>query len=161
MSFNFKSQPLRIRTETITSKKTSASRTTPVPIPQRLNSQKARPSNGPAQKKSMNLEPRKQNKTSAKRTPEVDFGNDESDAEVSPTIPKKKRKQEEDYEPDLKRQIRSRKAFSEDDSGVFPMVHAASIPSLDKNTKYIPLLAGTSESTEISLQYPSASQQEK
>ena len=161
MSYNFKAQPLRVRTETVTTKKSGPSRHSLAPGAQHLNGQRSRHSPAPVKKGARAPEISKIAKPSSKRTPPVDFGNEESDVEISPTIPKKKRKQDGAYEPDLNRQVRSRKAFSDEDDGVFPMIHAASIPPLDKNTKYIPLIASSLEEAEISLQYPSASQQEK
>ena len=161
MSFNFKPQPLRVRTETVTTKRSAPSRHALAPGTQHLNSQQIRRSPAHVKEGVRAPESSKHTKPLSRRTPPVDFGDEESDTEVSPTIPKKKRKQDEAYEPDLERQVRSRKAFSDEDGGIFPMIHAASIPPLDKNTKYIPLIAGSSEEAEVSLQYPSASQQEK
>ena len=161
MSFNFKPQPLRVRTETVTTKRSAPSRRALASGAQHLNSQQVRRNPAHLQRGARAPESSKHAKPPSKRTPPVDFGNEESDTEVSPTIPKKKRKQDEAYEPDLKRQVRSRRAFSDEGDGVFPMIHAAGVPLLDKNTKYIPLIAGSSEEAEVSLQYPSASQQER
>lgn len=64
--------------------------------------------------------------------------------------------------PDLKRQVRCRAAFVDED-GTFPMVHAADIASIDKTNKYKPAFVDTAAgSTDVLLlQYPSASQPER
>lgn len=64
-------------------------------------------------------------------------------------------------EPDVKRHIRSRKAFSDEDGGKFSMIHASEIATLSKPTEYKPAFPKDPEATEVHLQYPSASQREK
>ena len=91
----------------------------------------------------------------------VTFSSDDSDADEDIERSSKKVKAEVVQDLELYRQIRNKQAFSEDGSGIFPMVHAADIPSLDKATKYIPSFEGLPENTEVSLQYPSASQRER
>jgi H3 lysine-79-specific histone-lysine N-methyltransferase len=60
---------------------------------------------------------------------------------------------------DLKRKLRSRKAFSDQDGGVFKMIHAADLKTEEKKPK---LAAGmTAENVTVELQYPSASQRER
>jgi [histone H3]-lysine79 N-trimethyltransferase len=60
---------------------------------------------------------------------------------------------------DFKRQLRSKRAFSEADGGVFVMIHAADIASVSKKSK----LAATvpAENVTVKLQYPSISQRER
>ncbi|MCJ1288806.1 Nucleosomal histone H3-Lys79 methylase [Xylographa carneopallida] len=104
--------------------------------------------------------------TRKRRTPSqglVNFSSDDSEAEDGEEGEgsRKKPKADLDQHPDLKRQVRNQKAFSEEDGGIFDMVHAADIPSLDKTTKYIPSFEGLPEKIEVSLQYPSASQRER
>lgn len=64
-------------------------------------------------------------------------------------------------EPDMKRQIRSSKAFLEDNSGAFSMVHAADVASLSKPAKYKAAFPNDPQVIQIHLQYPSASQCER
>lgn len=56
--------------------------------------------------------------------------------------------------------LRSQTAFLEEDDGVFPMVHAAHIASLEKPPKYRPAFSRHGDCSTVTLQYPSASQQE-
>lgn len=74
---------------------------------------------------------------------------------------KKRMRRASDVEPDLNRQVRSKTAFSEENGGNFPMVHAADIASLSKPTKFTIAFPNDSQATEIYLQYPSNSQREK
>ena len=74
---------------------------------------------------------------------------------------RKRARKASDVEPDIKWQIRSRKAFSEDDGGMFPMVHAADVASLSKPTKYRAAFPNDPQVIRIHLQYPSASQCER
>ena len=88
----------------------------------------------------------------------------DSDDDVSGQDPGDARKRARricSVKPDFKREIRSRKAFSEDDSGVFPMVHAADVASLSKPTKYKAAFPNYPEIIQINLQYPSACQSER
>lgn len=61
---------------------------------------------------------------------------------------------------DPERRVRSVKAFSEEGSKSFPMVHAADIASLQK-TKYKRAFGEAGKPAHILLQYPSASQKER
>lgn len=84
-----------------------------------------------------------------------------SDSEEFIGISRKKARSCRSAEPDVRRRVRSQKAFSEDD-GLFDMVHAADIASLDKPNKFTPAFDASARSAEILLlQYPSASQQER
>ena len=87
---------------------------------------------------------------------ESDSEDDASDQDLGDA--RKRARRTSDVEPDSKRQIRSRKAFSEDDGGVFPMVHAANVASLSKPTKYRAAFPNDPGVIRIRLQYPSASQ---
>jgi [histone H3]-lysine79 N-trimethyltransferase len=60
---------------------------------------------------------------------------------------------------DVNRRLRSRKAFSDSDDGVFTMIHAADLPSGQHKTKLGPDTAVGKVIVE--LQYPSASQRER
>jgi H3 lysine-79-specific histone-lysine N-methyltransferase len=66
-------------------------------------------------------------------------------------------------EPDMDRRVRSLKAFSDEDGGVFTMLHAADIASLEsKLSKYREHALGDAPGQpQLLLQYPSASQQER
>ena len=88
-----------------------------------------------------------------------DEDGDVSDEDLSMSA--KRVKKHGGVEKDTNRQIRSKKAFSEEDGGVFPMIHASTIASLDGATKYKRAFPGYPDILDISLQYPSASQQEK
>ena len=74
---------------------------------------------------------------------------------------RKRARRTSDVEPDLRRHIRSRKAFSEEDGGMFPMVHAIDVASLTKPAKYKPAFPNDPQAIQIRLQYPSASQCER
>ncbi|KAK4696803.1 [histone H3]-lysine79 N-trimethyltransferase, partial [Lecanoromycetidae sp. Uapishka_2] len=121
--------------------------------PTKLSSVKATPS------------PRSRPQTSRKRPAtaqqrlESDSDDDVSDQDLSDS--RKRPRRASDVEPDLKRQIRSRKAFSDEIGGEFDMVHASHIASLSKPTKFKAAFPDHSETVEIQLQYPSASQREK
>lgn len=177
MSFNFmlkasstKVQSLQIRKEVVTTKSAASSRA--LSGPQRLNAPNASKSNSkqtngvsngktgkasPNQLKVQKRAPVKR-RTPSEATPA--FSSDDSDEEESPERPAKKAKQQA-QDLDLKRRVRCREAFAEDNKGELSMVHAADITSLDRATKYIPAFEGASESTEVCLQYPSASPSEK
>ncbi|KAL8825419.1 MAG: hypothetical protein Q9170_007799 [Blastenia crenularia] len=60
-----------------------------------------------------------------------------------------------------RRELRCKIAFSEEDDGIFTMIHAVDIASLDKPPKYRPAFLQDAERYAVALQYPSASQQEK
>lgn len=76
-------------------------------------------------------------------------------------VPAKRTKLTPDTRISQRRELRCKIAFSEDDDGVFPMVHAADIASLNKLPKYRLSFPENPEYHTITLQYPSASQQEK
>ncbi|MCJ1411877.1 Nucleosomal histone H3-Lys79 methylase [Ptychographa xylographoides] len=171
MSFNFllksssnKSHPLQIRKEVVTTKASVAPRSSSSVV---ARQGEKRP--WPKQTKerssiSSEILSKKHNVSRKRRTPSqgpVDFGSDESEADGDLDPPRKKPKQQKSDTVDTNRNVRSSIAFSEDCDGVFTMVHAADIPLLDKSTKYIPSFDGLSEGTEVSLQYPSASQKER
>jgi H3 lysine-79-specific histone-lysine N-methyltransferase len=60
---------------------------------------------------------------------------------------------------DLKRKLRSRKAFSDEDGGAFKMIHAADLKTEEKKPKSAAEM--TVENVTVELQYPSASQRER
>ncbi|MCJ1480222.1 Nucleosomal histone H3-Lys79 methylase [Schaereria dolodes] len=91
----------------------------------------------------------------------IESSSEDSEDEVSVVMARKKTKPNSSVEPDLKRQVRSKKAFSKDDDGVFTMVHAADIASLESSVKFIPLFDELPERAEVGFQYPSASQRER
>ena len=139
---------------------------TPIPLSQRLNSRTliskaSSKANGTRRKpspKRRDQNPRKRAVSTPQRL--------ESDSEDDGTTPgvegvRKRVRRDSDFEPDPSRQIRSRKAFSEEDGGTFPMVHAADIATLSKAKEYIPAFPNELQSPEILLQYPSSSQHEK
>ena len=84
---------------------------------------------------------------------------DVSDEDLSAST--KRVRKDGSIEKDLNRQIRSVKAFSEDDGGKFYMMHGSSIASLDTPNKYKRAFPDYPDILETSLQYPSASQREK
>lgn len=90
---------------------------------------------------------------------ESDSDDDVSDQDLGAA--RKRARRNSDVEPDLNRRIRSRKAFSKEDGGVFPMVHAIDVASLSKPTKYKAAFSNDPQAIQIRLQYPSASQSEK
>lgn len=83
---------------------------------------------------------------------------DDSEREED-TEQRKKVKLSAEPEVDTRRQIRSLKAFSADQDGRFPMVHAADIASLNTSTKYKAAFS-QAQFTTVAIQYPSASQAE-
>ena len=64
-------------------------------------------------------------------------------------------------EPDPERRIRSVKAFSEEGTRPFKMVHAVDITSGQRAGKFKPAFGAQGKSATILLQYPSASQKER
>ena len=84
---------------------------------------------------------------------------DESGTENDAGVDRKRAKLSTEPHIDIRRQIRSRGAFSEDDNGLFTMVHSANIASLGEPTKYRAAFPNSQTMT-VSLQYPSASQTE-
>ncbi|MCJ1478795.1 Nucleosomal histone H3-Lys79 methylase [Lambiella insularis] len=175
MSFNYllkntsaKAQPLQIRKESVSIK--PASRLPSLkdvarpPKGQHLQLRKAQRTEDKVRGtttrlvKNQNVRPRKRQTPSQGRT---DFGSEESEGEEDQQGLRKKLKPGLEQKSDLKRHVRNEKAFSEEDDGIFPMVHAGDIPFLDKATKYIPAFEGLPENTELLLQYPSVSQRER
>ncbi|CAF9908525.1 Nucleosomal histone H3-Lys79 methylase [Imshaugia aleurites] len=108
--------------------------------------------------KSRAQHPRKRLASTPQRL-ESDSDDDVSDQDLGDA--RKRARRTSNVEPDIKRQIRSRKAFSEEDGGVFPMVHAEDVASLSKPTKYKAAFPNDPQAIQIHLQYPSASQSEK
>ena len=88
-----------------------------------------------------------------------DEDGDVSDEDLSAST--KRVKRFDSIEKDINRSIRSKKAFSDEEGGNFPMIHASTIASLDKPTKYKRVFPDYPGVLEINLQYPSASQREK
>ena len=119
----------------------------------KLNSKTAKLSSKPRAQN-----PRKRPASTAQRL-QSDSDDDVSDRDLDG--PRKRARGIGDVEPDPDRQIRSRKAFSEEDGGFFPMVHAVDVASLSKPTKYKAAFPDDPQAIEIQLQYPSASQSEK
>ncbi|KAL8735959.1 MAG: hypothetical protein Q9166_000521 [cf. Caloplaca sp. 2 TL-2023] len=85
---------------------------------------------------------------------------DSQDSDTATELPKKRVKMVNVAQVSVKRQLRSKIAFSEDENGQFPMVHAADIAALNRATKYKPAFPPGMEQQAIQLQYPSASQKE-
>lgn len=108
--------------------------------------------------KSRAQNPRKRLASTPQRL-ESDSDDDVSDQDLGDA--RKRARRNSDVEPDLNRRIRSRKAFSGEDGGVFPMVHAIDVASLNKPTKYKAAFSNDPQAIQIRLQYPSASQSEK
>ncbi|KAL8801373.1 MAG: hypothetical protein Q9182_004487 [Xanthomendoza sp. 2 TL-2023] len=87
----------------------------------------------------------------------------DSDSQNSDTAtdPARKRAKAVNDGPALeKRQLRSKLAFSEEDIGSFPMVHATGVATIDKPAEYRLAFPQEVAQRTVSLQYPSASQQE-
>ena len=131
----------------------SNKRSLPGKKPTKVNSQTAKTS-----PKSRAQNPRKR-PVSTPQPLESDSDIDVSDQDFGDA--RKRARRTSDVEPDLKRQIRSRKAFSDEDGGVFSMVHAVDVASLSKPTKYRAAFPNDPQATQTQLQYPSASQREK
>ncbi len=115
-------------------------------------------------KRSASPLPRKRSQI-ARRRPTLEqhlsSSSDEGSQSESSSVSRKKVKRCETAKPlDPMRRLRSALAFNESKSE-FEMIHAADIPGLDKSTKYKPIFQGLNEGTIVSLQYPSASRQEK
>jgi [histone H3]-lysine79 N-trimethyltransferase len=82
---------------------------------------------------------------------------DDASTEASMENPYKRQKTSKKI--DLKRQLRSKQAFSEADGGVFEMIHAADIASVSKKSKLAAALP--TENVTVELKYPSSSQRER
>ena len=95
-------------------------------------------------------------------TPEQRLSSDDdaSDSEASSEVHKRARTSAS-AEPDPERRLRSVKAFSEEGSRPFKMIHAADISSGPKAGKFKPAFGAEGKPKEILLQYPSASQRER
>lgn len=96
-------------------------------------------------------------------TPDTRLSSDDDDFSDSDTSfeMRKRARTSASAEPDPERRIRSVKAFSEEGSRPFKMVHAADITSGQKAGKFKPAFGAASKPKEILLQYPSASQKER
>ncbi len=103
----------------------------------------------------------KSRKRPSSAQPRLESDSDESSMDGALEESRKRVRTSTDAEVDTKRLVRCRKAFSDKDGGLFPMVHAADIASLSKPTKYRAVFPEFPHATEILLQYPSASQREK
>ncbi|KAJ5107051.1 hypothetical protein N7456_003726 [Penicillium angulare] len=97
-------------------------------------------------------------------TPEQRLASDDdegiSDSDASFEVRKRARTSASE-EPDLERRVRSVKAFSEEGTRPFKMVHAADITSGQKAGKFKPAFGAQDKPAKILLQYPSASQKER
>jgi H3 lysine-79-specific histone-lysine N-methyltransferase len=97
-------------------------------------------------------------------TPETRLSSDDDDdvgdSDTSFEV-RKRARTSASAEPDPERRIRSVKAFSEEGSRPFKMVHAADITSGQKAGKFKPAFGAASKPKEILLQYPSACQKER
>ncbi|OQE27352.1 hypothetical protein PENSTE_c004G06958 [Penicillium steckii] len=94
-------------------------------------------------------------------TPEQRLSSDDdaSDSDVSFEV-RKRARTSASAEPDTERRMRSVKAFSEEVTRPFKMVHASDITSSQKSGAFKPAF-GAGKAKEILLQYPSACQKEK
>lgn len=94
-------------------------------------------------------------------TPEQRLSSDDdaSDSDASFEV-RKRARTSASAEPDPERRVRSAKAFSEEGSRPFKMVHATDITSTQKPGSFKPAF-GAETAREILLQYPSASQKER
>ncbi|KAL8658148.1 MAG: hypothetical protein Q9226_001231 [Calogaya cf. arnoldii] len=86
---------------------------------------------------------------------------DSGESDTTPQTPRKRPRMVTGAPKSIKRQLRSVTAFSDDDHGIFPMVHASDIAALDRPIKYRVAFPEQGEHEAIQLQYPSASQQER
>ena len=159
-----KPQPLQIRRE-VTVTEVLPVRKALVPSSQRQNGRRSTPGSGSkkhernnANSQSSRSKPTRK-RVSPEQAPRLSSDDSGSDEEVS--APVKKPKSSHSQEPDGNRRVHSREAFIEHNTGVFPMVHAADISSLDTSIKFVPAFEGLSEGAEIFLQYPSFSQRER
>lgn len=104
---------------------------------------------------------RKASRQRSPAQPHFDDDNDDEDEDVSAQGPAATlyKRQKTGRKVDSKRRIRSDEAFSEADAGVFEMIHAADIASVNKKSKLA--VSGTTEKVTVELQYPSNSQRER
>lgn len=138
-----------------------------IPLCPRLNNRQSSKKSTSAQNaESTNSSPRFQGshrgKRSAVATPQpLESDSDEDVSDQATEGAKKRMRRASDVESDFNRQIRSKKAFSDEDDAKFPMVHAADIASLSNPTKFTIAFPDDPQATKIYLQYPSNSQREK
>ena len=158
-----KPQTSQIRRDTISTAPDPRKRF--IPTPQRPKIDDSRSSqplkrNGPT---STSLKPPRQDsrKRISPAQQRFDTSSDDSGSDVSLGDSRKRVKTSAETEPDLKRQIRCQKAFSEVDDTAFPMVHAADIALVDKSSKFVAAFGESTGGAEIELQYPSASHRER
>ncbi|KAJ5218829.1 uncharacterized protein N7498_000928 [Penicillium cinerascens] len=102
------------------------------------------------------------NRIRKRLTPETRLSSDDdaSDSDTSFEV-RKRARTSASAEPDPDRRIRSVKAFSDEGTRPFKMVHAVDITSRQKAGKFKPAFGVEGKPTEILLQYPSASQKER
>ncbi|KAJ5101787.1 Histone methylation DOT1 [Penicillium alfredii] len=128
--------------------------------------QKARASKAQSASRDADARPAKRLNTPSRirkrPTPEQRLSSDDdvSDSDTSFEV-RKRARTSASAEPDPERRLRSVKAFSEEGTRPFKMVHAADITSGQKAGKFKPAFGAEGKSTEILLQYPSASQKER
>ncbi|KAJ5893511.1 hypothetical protein N7495_005202 [Penicillium taxi] len=95
-------------------------------------------------------------------TPDTRLSSDDDASDTDASFEVRKRaRTSASAEPDPERRLRSVKAFSEEGSRPFKMVHGADITSGQKAGKFKPAFGAQGNSSDILLQYPSASQKEK
>ncbi|KAL4968826.1 histone methyltransferase DOT1 [Aspergillus stella-maris] len=98
-------------------------------------------------------------------TPEQRLSSDDDDDGASDTDTsfdmRKRARTGESAEPDYSRRLRSVKAFSGDETKSLPTVHASEITSVQKSGKFKPAFGDTGQTSEILLQYPSATPKER
>ncbi|BCS19239.1 histone methyltransferase DOT1 [Aspergillus puulaauensis] len=97
-------------------------------------------------------------------TPEQRLSSDDDDegSDTDTSLEVRKRARTGDSaEPDYGRRLRSVKAFSGDDAKSLPIVHAAEITSVQKPGKFKPAFGNADQTSEILLQYPSATPKER
>ena len=159
-----KSQPAQIRKEIVTA---SANPRKTLNLNTQLGDNRILPAplNGKRKPVAVQPKPKPRVQTQKKRPssvqPRLESDSDESSTDEFLDDSRKRARMSTDVEVDTKRQVRCRKAFSDEDGGYIPMVHAADIASLSKPTKYRAVFPEIPRAIEIYLQYPSASQREK
>ncbi|KAJ5690245.1 hypothetical protein N7462_004637 [Penicillium macrosclerotiorum] len=95
-------------------------------------------------------------------TPETRLSSDDDASDTDTSFEVRKRaRTSASAEPDPERRIRSVKAFSEEASRPFKMVHAVDITSGQKAGKFKPAFGAEGKRREILLQYPSACHRER
>jgi H3 lysine-79-specific histone-lysine N-methyltransferase len=153
----------------------------PAPLPSRLASQsksarkaqdskRSLPASAPSKRSSATPDrldvPSAKRKASRQRSPgelKPNFGedsDDDDDARSRSSVGSNKRQETEPLSPtiDTKRKLRSKRAFSLDDHGEFPMIHAADVASPVRKSKIPDIQA---HKVTVELKYPSASQRER